>query len=69
MNTAADEANMAATPKATAAVWNSKPEHNPRVTSVNYESTLPWLQINDELPKHGGTLLESLQDPRSYKSN
>ena len=34
VNAAADEANIAATPKATAAVWNSKPVHNPRITRM-----------------------------------
>ena len=35
---------------------------------VNYESKLPWLQIDDDLPKYAGTLLESPEDPRGYKS-
>jgi hypothetical protein len=32
---------------------NFKPEFH-----VNYESKLPWLDLNDDLPKHFGTLLE-----------
>ena len=32
---------------------------------VNYESKLPWLEMNDDLPKHIGTLAE--QDAESVK--
>ena len=35
---------------------------------VNYGSKLPWLQINDDLPKYEGTLLESPEDPKGYDS-
>ena len=35
---------------------------------VNYESKLPWLQINDDLPKYEGTLLQAPEDLRNYKS-
>jgi len=35
---------------------------------VNYGSKLPWLQINDDLPKYEGTLLHSPEDPRGYNS-
>ncbi|MEM9439799.1 MAG: GFA family protein [Pseudomonadota bacterium] len=33
---------------------------------VNYESKLPWLQINDDLPKYEGTLLNAPDDLRDY---
>ncbi len=36
---------------------------------VNYQSKLPWLQINDDLPKYEGTLLVSPEDPKGYKSS
>jgi len=29
---------------------------------VNYESKLPWLQMNDNLPKYEGTLLHAPED-------
>ena len=32
---------------------------------VNYKSKLPWLEMNDDLPKHIGTLAE--QDAESIK--
>lgn len=35
---------------------------------VNYESKLPWLQMNDDLPKYEGTLLNAPDDLRDYGS-
>ena len=35
---------------------------------VNYESKLPWLQINDDLPKYEGTLLQAPEELRDYKT-
>ena len=35
---------------------------------VNFESKLPWLQINDDLPKYEGTLLQAPDDLRDYDS-
>ena len=35
---------------------------------VNYESQLPWLQINDDLPKFEGTLLRAPEYLRDYDS-
>ena len=34
---------------------------------VNYESKLPWLDMDDELTKHAGRLLESPQDLSDYQ--
>jgi len=36
---------------------------------VNYQSKLPWLEMNDDLPKYDGTLLTSPEDPKGYKSD
>lgn len=33
---------------------------------VNYKSKLPWLQMNDDLPKYDTTLLHSPLDPKGY---
>ncbi|MEL6998947.1 MAG: GFA family protein [Pseudomonadota bacterium] len=33
---------------------------------VNWQSKLPWLQMNDDLPKHEGTLLDQPVDLRDY---
>ena len=30
---------------------------------VNYQSKLPWLRMNDDLPKYDGTLLHAAGDP------
>lgn len=35
---------------------------------VNYESKLPWLEMNDDLPKHEGTLLGGPSALRDYDS-
>ena len=35
---------------------------------VNYESKLPWLQMNDGLPKYEGTLLHAPEDLSDYVS-
>ena len=35
---------------------------------VNYESKLPWLQLNDDLPKYEGTLLQAPDEHRNYES-
>jgi hypothetical protein len=35
---------------------------------VNYENKLPWLTIDDDLPKYEGTLLTSPEDPKGYGS-
>ncbi|MEM8836769.1 MAG: GFA family protein [Pseudomonadota bacterium] len=35
---------------------------------VNYESKLPWLQIEDDLPKYEGTLLHTSDDLWDYSS-
>ena len=34
---------------------------------VNYQSKLPWLQIDDDLPKYEGTLLHAPVDLRDYE--
>jgi len=36
---------------------------------VNYQSKLPWLEMNDGLPKYDGTLLTSPEDPKGYKAD
>ncbi|MEM8571131.1 MAG: GFA family protein [Pseudomonadota bacterium] len=33
---------------------------------VNYQSKLPWLRIDDDLPKYDGTLLHAPQDLSDY---
>ncbi len=33
---------------------------------VNYQSKLPWLQMNDDLPKYEGTLLHAPKDLSDY---
>lgn len=33
---------------------------------VNYESKLPWLEMQDDLPKYEGTLLHAPDDLRDY---
>ena len=35
---------------------------------VNYQSKLPWLQLDDALPKYEGTLLHAPQDLSEYQS-
>lgn len=35
---------------------------------VNYESKLPWLKLNDDLPRFEGTLLNTPKDPDGYGS-
>ena len=35
---------------------------------VNYQSKLPWLLMNDDLPKYEGTLLHTDMDLSAYKS-
>jgi hypothetical protein len=35
---------------------------------VNFRSKLPWLQINDDLPKYEGTLLQASMDLSDYRS-
>ncbi len=34
---------------------------------VNYESKLSWLEMQDELTKYNGTLLESPKDLSDYR--
>ena len=34
---------------------------------VNFESKLPWLEMNDELPKYEGTLLHAPEDLSDYQ--
>ena len=34
---------------------------------VNYQSKLPWLQLQDDLPKHDGTLLQMPGDESDYE--
>ena len=34
---------------------------------VNYGSKLPWLRMEDDLPKYDGTLLHSPEDPKGYE--
>ena len=36
---------------------------------VNYQNKLPWLKIEDDLPKYDGTLLVSPLDPTAYASD
>ncbi len=36
---------------------------------VNYQSRLPWLKIDDDLPKHDGTMLGTPQDMWDYGSD
>ncbi|MES0881199.1 GFA family protein [Roseibium sp. SCP14] len=36
---------------------------------VNYESKLPWLRMNDDLPKYEGTLLHAPENLRDYEAN
>lgn len=33
---------------------------------VNYQSKLPWLNMNDDLPKYDGTLLHAPEDLTAY---
>lgn len=33
---------------------------------VNYESKLPWLEMNDDLTKYNGTLLHAPEDLSGY---
>ncbi|MEQ8666457.1 MAG: hypothetical protein RIC16_12120 [Rhodospirillales bacterium] len=33
---------------------------------VNYASKLPWLRIDDDLPKYDGKLLGSPENPKGY---
>jgi len=42
------------------------PENFEPTLHVNYGSKLPWLQMNDDLPKYDGTLLTSPEDPKGY---
>ena len=35
---------------------------------VNYQSKLPWLQMNDDLPKYDGKLLHAPEDLSDYNS-
>lgn len=44
------------------------PENFQPTFHVNYQSKLPWLQIDDDLPKYDGTLLTSPEDPKGYTS-
>ena len=44
------------------------PENLQPTFHVNYQSKLPWLQIDDDLPKYEGTLLTSPEDPKGYTS-
>ena len=34
---------------------------------VNYQSKLPWLEMNDDLPKHDGTLLNNPDEHDGYQ--
>ncbi len=33
---------------------------------VNYQSKLPWLEMNDDLPKHEGRLVDGSTDLSDY---
>lgn len=44
------------------------PENFEPTFHVNYQSKLPWLRIDDDLPKYEGTLLTSPEDPKGYTS-
>jgi len=35
---------------------------------VNFGSRLPWLQMNDDLPKHDGTLLQNPEENMDYEA-
>ena len=35
---------------------------------VNYQSKLPWLDMDDDLPKYNGTLLHTDKDLGGYKT-
>ena len=39
------------------------PEDFEPTVHVNYQSKLSWLNINDDLPKHEGTLLHAPENP------
>ncbi|KIC46662.1 hypothetical protein RA28_02470 [Ruegeria sp. ANG-S4] len=43
-----------------------KPEDFEPTFHVNFESKLPWLHMDDELPKYKGTLLNAPSDLREY---
>ncbi|MEO1425067.1 MAG: GFA family protein [Pseudomonadota bacterium] len=36
---------------------------------VNYQSKLPWLRLDDDLPKYDGTLLHAPEDLSDYEPN
>ena len=45
-----------------AASMENPEDFDPRF-HVNYQSRLPWLHINDDLPKYTGTLLHAPDNP------
>ena len=45
----------------------AEPRHFKPEFHVNHESKLPWLQLDDDLKKCHGTLLESEKDCSSYE--
>ena len=40
-----------------------RPENFEPTFHVNYQSKLPWLIMNDDLPKYEGTLLHAPENP------
>ena len=42
------------------------PENFKPTFHVNWQSKLPWLPLDDDLPKYEGTLLHSPQDVLDY---
>ena len=42
------------------------PEQFKPTFHVNYQSKLPWLQMNDDLPKYEGTLLRNPDELGDY---
>ncbi|MEM8820063.1 MAG: GFA family protein [Pseudomonadota bacterium] len=45
-----------------------RPETFKPTFHVNYQSKLPWLEMNDDLTKYDGTLLHTPQNPGGYGS-
>ena len=45
-----------------------KPEEFAPSFHVDHQSKLPWLQMNDDLPKYDGTLLHAPEDLSDYEA-
>ena len=45
------------------------PENFEPTFHVNFQAKLPWLKIDDDLPKYEGTLFQSNKDLSDYQSN